>query len=101
MRMAFGLVSLLVFVGIYMVWFGETQAPVIRQANEAKKSAERIGGRGPGGGPARARPAGGPAGRGPDGVPATESAKFEPQVKDGRTTSLRVTEVAPAGVLAQ
>jgi hypothetical protein len=83
MRMAFGLVSLLVFVGIYMVWFGETQAPVIEQGNEAKKSAERI------------------AGRGPDGLPATESATFEPQSKDGRTTSLRVTEVVPAGVLGQ
>lgn len=83
MRMAFGLVSLLVLVGIYMLWFGETQAPIIKQGSEVKKSAERI------------------AGYGPDGRPATESAKFEPQSKDGRTTSLRVTEVVPAGVLGQ
>src|SRR5687767_2584780 len=83
MRMGFGLVSVLVVLAIILIWFKNTQVPVIEKGQEAKEQAKQI------------------AGRGPDQLPASQSVKLEPQMKNNQIESLLVTEVTPGGALDQ
>ena len=41
MRMAFGLVGLLVTVGLIMLWFAKTQAPVLKEGKKAQDQAAK------------------------------------------------------------
>ena len=83
MRMGFGLVSILVVLAIVLIWFKNTQVPVIERGQEAKKEATQL------------------SGRGPDQLPASQSVKLEPQMKGGQVDSLLVTDVTPGGALDQ
>ncbi len=83
MRMGFGLVSILVVLAIVLIWFKNTQVPVIERGQEAKKEATQL------------------SGRGPDELPASQSVKLEPQMKNNQIESLLVTDVTPGGALDQ
>jgi hypothetical protein len=83
MRMGFGLVSILVVLAIVLIWFKNTQVPVIERGQEAKKEATQL------------------SGRGPDQLPASQSVKLEPQMKNNQIESLLVTDVTPGGALDQ
>jgi hypothetical protein len=83
MRMAFGLVSVLVVLGIVLIWFKNTQIPVIEKGQETRKEAQQI------------------SGRGPDEKPASESVKLDTRMKNGQIESLLVTDVTPGGAMEQ
>jgi hypothetical protein len=79
MRMAFGLVSLLVCVGIIM-WLFSMQAGTVSTVNKnVRPQVEQLSGRGEGG------------------MTSIESIKFEPQTEGGKTASLLVTSLVPGG----
>ena len=83
MRMGIGLVGILVVAAIALVWFKNTQVPVIEQGRETKKQAQQL------------------SGRGPDQLPASQSVKLEAQMKNNQIDSLLVTEVTPGGAMDQ
>src|SRR3712207_5393237 len=82
MRMAFGLVSVLVTVGIIILVMSmmlDKQGGSISTGIEARKQAQQI------------------AGVGRDGEAATQSAEFEPGTGSGKLQKLTVTKVVPGG----
>jgi len=82
MRMAFGLVSVLVTVGIIILIMSmmlDKQGGSISTGIEARKQAQQI------------------AGVGKDGEAATQSAEFEPGTSGGKLRKLTVTKVVPGG----
>ena len=83
MRIGIGLVSLLVVVAIVLIWFKNTQIPVIEKGQETKKEAQQI------------------SGRGPDGLPASQSVKLDAKMKNNQIESLVVTDVTPGGAMDQ
>ena len=83
MRMGIGLVGILVVAAIALVWFKNTQVPIIEQGQETKKQAQQL------------------SGRGPDQLPASQSVKLEAQMKNNQIESLLVTDVTPGGALDQ
>jgi C-terminal processing protease CtpA/Prc len=83
MRMGIGLVSILVVLAIVLIWFKNTQIPVIEKGQETKKEATQL------------------SGRGPDQLPASQSVKLEAQLKNNQIESLLVTDVTPGGALDQ
>lgn len=83
MRMGIGLVSILVVLAITLIWFKNTQVPVMETGQKAKEEAKQL------------------SGRGPDQMPASQSVKLEPQMKNNQIESLLVTDVTPGGALDQ
>lgn len=82
MRAMFGLVSLLVVVGV-MVWlFSMTSIPTAREGKKAQDQARQI------------------SGRGADGRPVTDSFKVEPFMRGNQLEGLDVTAVTPGGAMA-
>src|SRR5688500_6621141 len=81
MRMGIGLISILVVLAIILIWFKNTQIPVIEKGQETKKEATQL------------------SGRGPDQLPASQSVKLEAQMKNNQIESLLVTDVTPGGAL--
>src|SRR5689334_15988501 len=71
-----GLLGLLVVVAIALVWFNQTQTPIIRKGAEAQNHAQQI------------------SGHGPDGLSAEKSVTLEP-----KGNALLVTDVVPGGAL--
>jgi len=83
MRALFGLVSLLVVIGIMYLIFAKIEAPTIQAGNQAKDQARQI------------------SGRGDDGRAAIDSFKTAPKMRGQTLDALTVTDVTPGGALAQ
>ena len=84
MRAMFGLVALLVCVGVVMWVFSLTSIPTAREGKKAQDQARQI------------------SGRGENGQAATDSFKVTPQMKgNSRLGSLLVTDVTPGGAMDQ
>jgi hypothetical protein len=82
MKMAFGLVSLLVTIGIIALLMSNVSIPIIQAGNETRKDAQQI------------------AGLDPSGVPAHEFFKVsEVRTSGGRFEGIQVTSVDPRGAL--
>lgn len=82
MRMAFGLVSLLVVIAIMMVLFKTFEAPTIETGQKAKEQAVQI------------------SGRGQDGGDAMSSFAVQPKLRGQSLDGLTVVKVAPSGAMA-
>lgn len=82
MRAMFGLVSLLVTMGIILWLFSMYSIPTAREGKKAQDEARQI------------------SGRGEDGRAAISSFKVEPQLRGNRLQALDVTDVTPGGALA-
>lgn len=82
MRMAFGLVSLLVAVGIILWLYGNYTAPVAKQGSAAREQAQQM------------------AGRDETGAAATESLTLEPRQRSGKVDGMRVASITPGGAMA-
>lgn len=83
MRALFGLVSLLVVIGIIYLIFIKVEAPTIDAGQKAKDEARQI------------------SGRGDDGKAAIDSFKTDGKMRGSTLDSLTVTDVTPGGALAQ
>src|SRR5687768_8740050 len=83
MRGMFGLVALLVTVGVIIVVFTVIQIPVAKRGKTAMDDASRIAGR---------------EGR-DDPTPAADAIQTEPESKGGRFRGLKVTSVTPGSVM--
>ena len=83
MRAMFGLVSLLVVIGIIMLIFSQIEAPTIKQGEKAQDAARQI------------------SGRGDDGIPAIDSFKVTPKMRGSNLDGLEVVSVVPGGGLSQ
>jgi len=83
LRAAFGLVALLVVIGIMYLIFSTIEAPTIKQGEKAQDSARQI------------------SGRGDDGIPAMDSFKVTPKMRGSNLDGLEVVSVVPGGGLAQ
>ena len=81
MRM-FGLVSLLVVIGIMCLIFAKIEAPVIKQGEKAQDQARQI------------------SGHGENGAPAIDSFKTQAKMRGSNLEGLTVTAVTPGGALA-
>lgn len=81
MRMAFGLVSLLVVIAIILVAFSMYTAPVAKQGKKTQDQARQI------------------AGRDEEGNNATDSITLQEQESGGKTTGILVADVKPGGVM--
>lgn len=79
MRAMFGLVSLLVVVGILVLVFRMFEVPTIEKGQEAHDQVQQI------------------SGRGQDGGSAMDSFKVEPEQRGSQLESLEVTDVRPGG----
>ena len=82
MRMAFGLVSLLVVIAIMMVLFKTFEAPTIETGQKAKEQAIQI------------------SGRGQDGGDAMSSFAVQPKLRGSTLDALTVLSVHPSGAMA-
>lgn len=82
MRAMFGLVSLLVTVGVIIWLFSMFSIPTAREGRKAQDQARQI------------------SGRGEDGQSAIDSFKVEPELRGNRLQALNVTDVTPGGALA-
>lgn len=82
MRAIFGLVSLLVTVGIIMWLFSMFSIPAAREGKKAQDEVRQM------------------SGRGEDGQAAIHSFKVEPQLRGNQLQALEVTDVTPGGALA-
>jgi len=83
MRAIFGLVSLLVVIGIIYLIFIKVEAPTIDAGQKAKDEARQI------------------SGRGDDGKAAIDSFQTQPKMRGSTLDALTVTAVTPGGALAQ
>lgn len=81
MRMALGLVSLLVVIAIMLFVFKFYSAPVLKEGKKTQDKARQI------------------AGRDEDGNNATDSMTLEEQNAGGKMTGVLVTKVAPGGAM--
>jgi len=81
MRMAFGLVSLLVVIAIILVAFSMYTAPVAKQGKKTQDQARQI------------------AGRDEEGNNATDSITLQEQESGGKTTGILVADVKPGGAM--
>jgi hypothetical protein len=79
----FGLIGLLVVVGIIIFWFSQTQIPIAKKGKETQDVARQI------------------AGRDEDGRPATDSITAEGNLKNGKMTALVVKTVDAGGAMEQ
>ena len=82
MRMAFGLVSLLVVIAIMLVLFKTFEAPTIETGQKAKDQAIQI------------------SGRGQDGGDAMSSFAVQPKLRGSTLDALTVLSVHPSGAMA-
>ena len=82
MRMAFGLISLLVVIAIILVVFAKTEAPTIKTGEKAQDAARQI------------------SGHGEDGGDAMGSFQTQGKIRNGNLDSLTVTSVRPGGALS-
>jgi S1-C subfamily serine protease len=82
MRAMFGLVSLLVTMGIILWLFSMYSIPAAREGKKAQDQSRQI------------------SGRGEDGRAAIDSFKVEPQMRGNQLQALEVTNVTPGGALA-
>lgn len=82
MRMAFGLVSLLVTLAIILMVFKYLQAPVLKEGKKAQDQARQM------------------SGRDEDGARVTDAVTLDAQDKAGKMESVIVTDIAP-GALQQ
>jgi hypothetical protein len=83
MRMGFGLLSLLITIGLIAYMWSTYNSAVSKGGAKARDQAQQI------------------SGRGPDGEPASKSVKLEAKTKNGQTESFEVTDVTPGGALEQ
>lgn len=79
MRAGFGLVSLLVVVGLMVLLFKMFEVPALEKGQEAHDQVQQI------------------SGRGQDGNSAMSSFKIEPQQRGSQLDALLVTDVVPGG----
>jgi hypothetical protein len=77
----FGLVGLVVTLGIVMYFFMQVEAPTLQQGKKAQDQVTQI------------------SGRGQDGKSAMDSFKIEPKNRGSRLASLLVTDVTPGGAV--
>ena len=82
MRAMFGLVGLLVTVGVLLMIFRFIEAPTLERGKQAQDEARQI------------------SGRGDDGVAAVDSFKVDPKYRGSDLQALTVTDVTPGGALA-
>jgi len=82
LRAMFGLVALLVVIGIIMLIFSQIEAPTIKQGEKAQDAARQI------------------SGRGDDGVPAMESFRITPKMRGSNLDGLEVVSVVAGGGMA-
>ena len=83
MRMAFGLVSLLVTLGIILMIFKMVQAPVIKEGKKAQDQARQM------------------AGRDEEGERVTNAVTLDQQDVDGKMQSVTVTDITSNSALQQ
>lgn len=83
MRAMFGLVGLLVMIGIIYLIFLKVEAPTLETGKKAQDQAQQI------------------SGRGEDGRAMTDSFKTAPENMNGRLEALDVTDVTPGGAAEQ
>jgi hypothetical protein len=83
MRMAFGLVSLLVVLGIVMLLFSIYEAPVLKRGKSAQDDARAI------------------AGRDENNAPVTDAVTLDAQDRNGRMEGAVVTSITPGSALEQ
>ena len=83
MRMAFGLVSLLVTLAIILWIFKTYEAPVLKEGKKAQDQARQI------------------AGRDEEGAPVTDAIKLDAQDRNGKMESVLVTDITPNSALQQ
>jgi len=81
MRAMFGLVALLVGVGVVVFLFAQHEIPVAREGKKAQDQARQI------------------SGRGQDGQAAVNSFQVEPKMRGNKLEALTVTGVTPGGAL--
>ena len=81
MRAMFGLVGLLVTLGVVMYFFMRVEAPTLEQGKKAQDQVQQM------------------SGRGQDGRSAMDSFKTEPQNQGSRLAGLKVTDVTPGGAV--
>lgn len=81
MRMAFGLVSLLVVLGIVMLMFNTYQAPMLKKGKSATDDARQL------------------AGRDEDNAPVTHAVTLDAQDRNGRMEGAVVTSITPGSTL--
>jgi S1-C subfamily serine protease len=79
--MIFGLVSLLVIVGLMLMFFKTFEAPNIEVGQKAQQEAQQI------------------SGRDENGVPAMNSYKAEPFPATGNFRGIKITDVTPGGAM--
>ena len=82
MRAMFGLLALLVGIGVMVYLFAQHEIPVAREGKKTQDEARQI------------------AGRGQDGQAAVNSFKVDPKMRGNKLESLRVTGVTAGGALA-
>src|SRR6476619_2815829 len=83
LRAMFGLVALLVVIGIMALIFSQIEAPTIKQGEKAQDAARQI------------------SGRGDDGGPAIDSFKVTPKMRGSNLEGLEVVSVLSGGGLSQ
>lgn len=83
MRGMFGLVALLVTLGVVLMIFKMVEAPTLERGKQTHDEAQQM------------------SGRGQDGRAAMDSFKTEPQQQGSRLTSLLVTDVTPQGAVEE
>ena len=83
MRMAFGLVSLLVVLGIVMLIFSIYEAPVLKRGKTAQDDARAI------------------AGRDENNAPVTDAITLDAQDRNGRMEGAVVTSITPGSAIEQ
>jgi hypothetical protein len=83
MRMAFGLVSLLVTLAIILMLFRSVQAPMLKEGKKAQDQARQM------------------AGRDEDGQRVTNAVTLDSQDKGGKMESVVVTDITPNSALQQ
>ena len=81
MRIAFGLVSLLVVVGIIMLLFSTYQAPMLKKGKSAQDDARQM------------------AGRDEDNAPVTDAVKLDAQDRNGRMVGAVVASITAGSAL--
>lgn len=83
MRAMFGLVSLLVVIGVLVYVFSKTSIPTAKEGKRAQDQARQI------------------SGRGDDGLAAIDSFKVTPDFRGSQLADLEVTRVTAGGALEQ
>src|SRR4051794_13420970 len=81
MRMAFGLVSLLVVLAIILLLFSVYEAPMLKQTKSTRQQAQQI------------------AGRDEDNAPVTDSITLDGQDRNGRMEGAVVTSIVPGSTI--